>query len=240
MKCDDVRGRLTAYLDGEVEGDRGSAIRGHLRECTGCQDAATAEASLRDGLRQLPPIDPPASLWAGVQAQLAAAEVADAKKPAWKRALARWAPPLPHLALGGLAAAAAITAVWWRSHRVDDVSPPPREVATMPAPTVKKETALPPAAETPRDVTEDLASEDARVTESYGDAAEELLALANDVRGQWSPERTDAFDARVAELRGAITAAPDDRTRQKGWRALIRYMQGAVVRDEITLAGGGL
>ena len=47
------------------------------------------------------------------------------------------------------------------------------------------------------------------------------------------------FDARVVELRGTIAAAAEGRPRQRAWRELIRYLQGAVVRDEIALAGGG-
>ena len=102
MSCDDVRPRLTGYLDGELEGDRGSVIRGHLRECAACRSVAVHEAALRDELRRLPPIDPPASLWAGVQARLAEAEVADARRPAWRRALARWVPLASRYALGAL------------------------------------------------------------------------------------------------------------------------------------------
>ena len=33
MKCESVRVKLTAYLDGELEDERGSAVRGHLRGC---------------------------------------------------------------------------------------------------------------------------------------------------------------------------------------------------------------
>src|SRR4029079_8859436 len=99
--CKTIQPRLTAYLDGELAADHGSLVRGHLRECSACREIARDEASLRDSLRTLAPIDPPASLWAGVQAKLAAAEVADAHTPAWRRLVARftrWAPSLPRLA----------------------------------------------------------------------------------------------------------------------------------------------
>ena len=105
MKCDSVRAKLTAYLDGELEGERGSAVRGHLRSCDACRQVAADEAALRDGLRALPPVDPPPSLWAGVQQRLAAAEVADAERPAWRRALAWLSPRAPQI---GLATAALI------------------------------------------------------------------------------------------------------------------------------------
>src|SRR6185312_11273287 len=81
MTCDKTREQLTAYLDGELEGDRGTAVRGHLRTCDACRAMASDEAALRDGLRSLPPVDPPASLWANVQARLAQEEVAESERP---------------------------------------------------------------------------------------------------------------------------------------------------------------
>src|SRR5262245_12263465 len=102
--CKTIQPRLTAYLDGELADDHGSVVRGHLRECAACRQVARDEAELRDCLRTLPVIDPPASLWAGVQAQLAAAEVAEARTPRWRRLVARWTPSLPRLATGGLLA----------------------------------------------------------------------------------------------------------------------------------------
>jgi len=243
VSCERIRPQLTAYLDGELEGHDGSVVRGHLRECTACRQAASDEAALRDGLRSLPPVDPPASLWAGVQAQLAAAEVADAKRPAWRRALARWAPSAPRFAAGALVAAAAIAVLWWRTQRTADETPAPDQPIAMPerAPDpvpVPGPAPVPVAPPESGDITADLAAEPARQTESYGDAAEELLALATEARVTWSADQQTAFDARVSELRGLIDRAPDGRPKQKAWRELIRYLQGAIVRDEIALAGG--
>jgi hypothetical protein len=250
MSCEDVRPRLTGYLDGDLDPDRGSVVRGHLRECAACRQVATDEAALRDGLRQLPPVDPPSSLWAGVQARLAEAEVADARRPAWRRALARWAPSAPRFAAGGLLAAAAVSILWWRAHRDPETHPklpPPTEIASHPvAPSVPKMSQSHVVVAADRgdvdvtaDVTADLAAEPAHVTASYGDAAEELLALATEARVQWSTDQKDAFDTRVAELRGAIDQAAAGHPRQRAWRELIKYLQGAVVRDEIAFAGGG-
>jgi hypothetical protein len=237
VNCSDVQNQLTAYLDGELADDRGSAVRGHLRSCDACRQTAADEGALRDGLRDLPPVDPPASLWANVQAQLANAEVADAQKPAWKRALGRWsrmlAPSWPQLALGGVAAAAIVTFVVWRSQgEPTETSAPVKVVTTPPAP-------MPAPASDFGDVTDDLAGEAARVTDSYADAAEELLALANEERTQWTAEQRDTFDTNVADLRQSIETAVDGRPKQKAWRSLIRYLQTAAVRDEVALASGG-
>ncbi|MDB4962865.1 MAG: superfamily protein [Myxococcales bacterium] len=244
MSCEDVRPRLTGYLDGELDADRGSVVRGHLRECAACRQVATDEAALRDGLRQLPHVDPPPSLWAGVQARLAEAEVADARRPAWRRALTRWLPSAPRFAAGTLVAATAVGVLWWRSQRGPDgdvaTQPEPTAIATAPTTPRMSQTHVVVASDRGEpDVTADLAGEAGRVTASYGDAAEELLALAGEVRGQWTEEQRTAFDARVAELRGTIASAADGHPRQRAWRDLIRYLQNAVVRDEIAFAGGG-
>src|SRR5262245_55604797 len=132
--CNKIRPRLTAYLDGELADDRGSVVRGHLRECAACRDVARDEAALRDGLRELPAPDPPASLWAGVQARLAAEEVADARKPPWRRVAerwaqwtrrARWTPTMPQLAAAACVAATAVAVLTWRSQRTDEPAPAP-------------------------------------------------------------------------------------------------------------------
>lgn len=265
--CDQIRPSLTAYLDGELADDHGSAVRGHLRECAGCRQVARDEAALRDGLRVLPPVDPPASLWAGVQAQLAAAEVADARKPRWRRHAerwarwarsARWTPTMPQLAAAGLAAAAVVATLTWRgrfdepqgvarspvrgeAHSTSQGSQaqaerPERPERGDPPPASQAAPVTPPSAD---DVTADLLAEPARTTASHARAIEDLMKLAEEDRARWSDGDRAAFDARIAGLRDAIAGAGQPRAVQRAQRALIRYLQGAVVRDEVLLASGG-
>lgn len=241
MSCESTQRQLTGYLDGELDAADGSAVRGHLRECAACRQVASDEGHLRDQLRMLPPVDPPASLWAGVQAQLAAAEVADAKRPAWRRALARWMPTMPTFAIGSALAAAAVVLLWWRTHRApaNEVVDEPQVAVAVPAP-LPERSASPAPASPADDVTADLAGEQARITAGYADAADELVALATEARVQWSADQKASFDAKVAELRGQIDRAPVGRPQQRAWRGLIKYLQGAVIRDDVALAGGGL
>jgi negative regulator of sigma E activity len=259
--CDKTRPRLTAYLDGELADDHGSVVRGHLRECAACRQVARDEAALRDGLRVLPPVDPPSSLWAGVQARLAAEEVADARTPNWRRTAARWArwararwtPTMPQLAIASAVAATALAVATWRGHRVDEpagpaialprppardsqVPPALRSAPAAPAPVAAQDRVLVPSAE---DVTADLAAEPARTTESYDRAVGELMNLAEAARTRWSDASRVAFDARVAGLRSAIAHAGPPRSVQRAQRSLIRYLQSAIVRDEMLLASGG-
>lgn len=252
--CDKIRPRLTAYLEGDLADDHGSVVRGHLRECAACREVSRDEAALRDGLRLLPPLDPPASLWAGVQARLAAEEVADARKPRWRRVAehlaqwtrrARWTPTMPQLATAACVAATAIAVLTWRGHRTDETGPVadrhfPEKRSPAPAPVPMSSLAAPaqpaPSAD---DVTADLAAEPARTTASYARAVEELMKLAEQSRAHWSDGDKAAFDARIAGMRDAIAHAGPPRSVQRAQRSLIRYLQGAVIRDDTLLASGG-
>ena len=263
--CNKIRSRLTAYLDGELADDHGSVVRGHLRECRACRDVARDEAALRDGMREMPALDPPASLWAGVQARLAAEEVADARKPPWRRAAerwaqwtrrARWTPTMPQLAAAACVAATAIAVLTWRSRRGDEPVPAPvaqklQHAQPMPpqgslaaatavlapdtAPAVVAASDAPAA----DDVTADLLGEPSRTTGSYDRAVGELMKLAEQARTRWSDADKAAFDSRIAGMRDAIAHAGQARSVQRAQRSLIRYLQGAVVRDDVVLASAG-
>ncbi len=246
--CDKILPRLTAYLDGELAIDHGSVVRGHLRECAACRQSARDEAALRDSLRTLAPVDPPASLWAGVQAQLAAAEVADARKPRWRRAIGRWTriasslsfgiPSLPQLAAGGALAVVAAATLYWRAHQGDE---PSDRIAAITAPVsvVHEVAPPPPPVLAAGDVTADLVAEPGRVTDSYGQVIEELMQLATAARPAWSDDRRAAFDAKLVALHDGIAHASPGHLQQRAQRSLIRYLQGAIVRDDVVLASGG-
>ncbi len=246
MSCEQTREDLTAYLDGELEDASGSAVRGHLRTCEACRQVATDEAALRDGLRALPSVDPPPSLWAGVQQKLAAAEVADAERPSWRRAVARWAPVARTRAVGiGAAfAAAAVMVVWWRTH-LPPVEPevaitlPPTPVLVPPAPVPVNVPTHSTEAPSPDDVTASLNTEAARTTADYAQTAEHLIALASDA--SWSDAQRATFDKELAAMRTKVDRAAVGRPRQRALGSLIRFVQNAITRDQVALAdvGGG-
>lgn len=245
MTCDQLRTQLTAYLDGELADERGSAVRGHLRGCEACRQVATDEAALRDGLRALPPLDPPASLWAGVQARLAAEEVADAERPAWRRALARWMPKAPQLALGSALVAAAVVLLVIRAQRADEaapvktVQPPMRIDPVVVAPDRGNPPPPTPLADDTRDVSDVLAAAPAQLSEDHAAVVRELLPVAKDARARWTEEQRQEFDTRLAELERDVAGAKTERARHKHYRALIRYLQRAAIRDEVALASTG-
>ncbi|HEY1814658.1 MAG TPA: zf-HC2 domain-containing protein [Kofleriaceae bacterium] len=234
MICDDARAKLTAYLDGELEGDRGSAIRGHLRGCEMCRNLAADEAALRDGLRALPPLDPPHSLWTNIQHRLAAEEVADSDRPAWRRALARfaarWRPLAPQLALGSAALAVAVFVLALRYR----ASEQPGTTFAMPAlPPIQQSVATAPTT-IEGDVTAELAADAARKTASYRQAAEELVSFAVAKRDSWTDDRKAVFDSKLAAFRKDAVAAPTDRARDKIYRQMRSYLQDVAIRDVVT------
>ena len=236
MRCEDCRAELTAYLDGDLADDRGSALRGHLRGCADCRAISEAESALRDGLRDLPPLDPPSTLWAGVQAQLAAAEAADAERPRWRRTLSRWLPVVPRYAFGALAAAAVTLLVWSRLHRGPDE---PGPVATLPPPPAVLEPKRPPApATTTEDATAALAAEPALVGDGYRQAADELLAQAPEIQKEWTDAERQGFATKVAALRTEAERAEVGKPSRRAWEGLIRYLEGALIRSDVALAGG--
>lgn len=248
MTCERVRAQLTSYLDGELDGDAGTVVRGHLRSCEACRATAGDEAVLRDGLRSLPPVDPPASLWAGVQARLAAEEVAESKRPAWRRALARWQRlvPAPRVAIGGmLVAAAAVGVIVWKTRetsepaQIADAKPTPVIVPPQTfAPGVAKAPARPnctQVADAP-DVTEDLALDGKRMLTAHDCAIEELLSEAANVRGEWTDTQRATFDDTVKTMRASLAKA-DGKQKQRAARDMLAYLQGAVARDQVLLAG---
>ena len=203
---------------------------------------AQDEAALRDGLRRCRPLDPPSSVWAGVQRQLAVAEVADADKPAWRRTLARWMPMAPRFGLATAALVASQLAVGvlvWRSHRVETVtSTAPTLAATgsgsaCAIPTAPQPQPQPIPTDEAGDVTAELVAAPARTTASYGAAADELSRSHRMHARTGADDRKAAFDTRLAELCHDVDGAAEGRPRQKAYRTMIRYLQGVTIRDEI-------
>jgi len=203
---------------------------------------------LRDELRALPTLDPPSGMWAQIQTQLAAAEVAESKRPAWKRLVAKWTPMFPRFAVGGVLAVATVGIVWWRLREPEQpkVADLPTKVVNVPSPTlspsVQQTTTSPCNLDAPAgtDVTKDLADAPARMTACHAQTASELTALASDMRGTWSDEQRGEFDAQVKALRAAVDSAEEGPPRQRAYRALNRYLQHTVTNDRVALASGGV
>lgn len=97
--------RLSGYLDGDLEAAERDGLADHLAACAGCAATLAELAAVRDRARALPPLEPPAALWAAIEARLGA-PVVDLGAERAKRAR-RWSFSTPQLA----AAAAALVVV---------------------------------------------------------------------------------------------------------------------------------
>ena len=56
MRCEEIRPRLDAYVDGEIVEPERVLLREHLAECPECGPEAAALARLRDGIRRAAPV----------------------------------------------------------------------------------------------------------------------------------------------------------------------------------------
>jgi anti-sigma factor RsiW len=55
-KCEDVRGRLTLYLDDELQGEERATIEAHLSECESCASTFARELEFLNGVRESGPL----------------------------------------------------------------------------------------------------------------------------------------------------------------------------------------
>ncbi|MFQ5897448.1 MAG: anti-sigma factor family protein [Candidatus Methylomirabilia bacterium] len=123
MTCEELRSRLEAHLDGELDVAHSLEADEHLTFCMSCQWAYARERELRQVLKtRLPRVTAPAELHARVRTAIRAADRRD-----------RWG-SVPRLVRWGLlpaVAAALVLMVLTVSLREPVVSPPPLAVAGL-------------------------------------------------------------------------------------------------------------
>jgi hypothetical protein len=229
MKCRDVEGRLSAYLDGELDDAAASALRGHLRLCEACRRAADDHAAVIDAVSNLTPAEPPAAMWDGVLARLGEAEVADARRPGY---WLWWRQLRPHMLSGLALAGAAATFSLWMWKRTGDAEPVARPEAVAAAPRAAAEPApVPSRADDGRDVAVALDDDARALDDTYRAAAADLAALAAEERASWAPTAAAAFDAELAVRRAAVDAAAAGEPRERAWQSLIAFLQRAATGE---------
>ncbi|HKG78675.1 MAG TPA: anti-sigma factor [Pyrinomonadaceae bacterium] len=54
--CEDIRGRLTLYLDGELQGEERATVEAHLSDCESCTSIFTRELSFLNVVRESGPL----------------------------------------------------------------------------------------------------------------------------------------------------------------------------------------
>lgn len=201
MRCRDVDDLVTAYVDGELDERRSSALRGHLRVCTACAERVEDEARLREAAGSLQPLDPPAELWAAIDARLADAEIADARRSRawlwWQRAVDGARRHRIAVGMAG-AAAAAVLAVWIVRGAGEERAPAGRPQVAELATAVQASGADPCDAVATHD--EQVLCQAHEAERRYLDAIAELSQLVAEERASWAAADAARFDAALAEL----------------------------------------
>lgn len=249
MTCTSCQAKLSAYLDGELSDGEGSALRGHLRTCAACSEAAASEAKIIDGLRQLPAMDPSPAMWQAIRAQLATQEIADAEAPLLQRWARKLAPMAPWAwrGLGGMAAAtAAVALLWWLRAPGDAPGQRPAAVASgqdgsavaserdaRPASPLEQAGVVVGTAMPPVDVAVALGDEVTMIDRSYRDAVDELVAMIDEEKASWAPAFARRYDDKVRELRARVDGETAGPAKERAWQALMRYLQTSLTRAEL-------
>lgn len=212
MRCKDVQRLSTEYLDGDLDPDRSSAIRGHLRTCEGCEEALEQEAEVRRAAAALEPdLDPPAHLWERIQEELADAEIRDADRPRWVLALRRLAaavaPYRAHLVVAGGLGAVLFALALKHSRDEVPVAAPLAMLSHEAAAPVSVQDVAPPLFASQRDDAgpqrtqlEQAMREIRRSDRRYTTAIVELQQMVETERQRWSADKAARFDAAVARF----------------------------------------
>jgi len=213
-RCRDVERLATAYVDGELDDRRSSAVRGHLRMCSRCAERVEDEARVRALAADLAPIDPPQLLWQAIDARLAEAEIGDSRRSRlWLLFQAgREGVRQSGLLLAAAAAAGAVLLILWLPNRGGErraeiggaasraagagdaiAAPQPgTEASAMPA-TTTCDAAL-------RTHDEQVLCQIREADRRYLDAIAELTRAAAEERPRWSAADASRFDRALAEL----------------------------------------
>lgn len=262
MRCRDVEALDSAYLDGELDEARASAVRGHLRVCEACSERVADLATLIAAAARLEPVDPEPSLWAGIERGLAEAEIADSRR-SWL--WLRWQAMRPGLLPVTVALAAAL--VVWTARRDHEPRPAPAQTIVAgehgeprpgdtidprpgdtiePTPEGMIGDAEPAVAEA---FTEAMDRDLAEADQRYVDAIAELLAIVDEERVDWPEDRKAAHDARLRAFDDAVRghrqvlvagSAGDARARDAlhaVYRAEIAFLQRAALQGPERIAG---
>jgi len=205
MRCADVERLVTDYVDGDLDERRSSALRGHLRVCAACAARVEDEVAVRESAAALAPLDPPVDMWSAIDARLAEAEIADARRSRFwiwsQRALdGVRRHPLP-VGLAG-AAVAAVLAVWLVRGGEESAAHPHQQLAEV-APELEP-SAPPVVSDDPCDAVatydEQTSCQVQSADRRYLDAIAELNQVVAEERASWPAAQVARFDAQVAEL----------------------------------------
>jgi len=244
MTCRDVRARMTAFVDGELDAQVGSSVRGHLRGCAECADQVARERVIAHSLARLSPPEPPADLLRAINAEVARQEAADARRGrlwlSWRSIRGQLPGYSPALGLSAIAAVLAVTA-WWRHAGPSAASENGMQLPAAPSATAAARSE--PAAARSEPATVVPLAPPTQVDTSLLDESEaqyravitELLTMLADDRAAWSSQRSATFTREVSSLEAQAAGASRGRPRERALQATIAYLQDALLQAPASL-----
>jgi len=202
MRCRDVDKLSTAYVDGELDDGRASALRGHLHQCERCLERVAAETDLRDACDELGPIEPPKYLWSNIEHGLARAEMADAER---SRVWLWWQGARQHLLPAAVGCAAVVLIVAWMSRRGEQPLGGVAETSyESPAPVLKTAVADDTKPLVAQTFTESRIDQIDRADARYVAVINELKKSVAKTRASWSDGLAKRFDTKLAALQRKV------------------------------------
>ena len=234
MRCTEAQKDSSLYLDSELSPERSAAVRGHLRICSECRRSFERERELIDAAADLPPLDPPDSIWERVQAGIAEEEVKDSQEsPTWRWLRFHWRP------VAGLGVALAMAATLWMV-RPDSVSEQSVEAVAEHVDSTQIAEAM------RRSYIQARREELAEADRDYLQTIAELREMLEEDREAWSAQEVAAVDAQLSSFRkeaigtrfaiesGSYVVQTRD-TLYANYRSEIGFLQSALAGD---LPGG--
>lgn len=215
MTCSEFKPLLDDLVDGALSVSARTRADEHLLGCPSCRLLVADLRRIRETARKLPPMTPPAHLWASVQQRLDEEDrrAARASEPEPVRDKAAWwrAWLVPSLATAALLVMAVSTALYLRP-----ASPvPTATTASAPAATGTVTAASQPAHASDEKLVQSIESELQLAAGHYEKAITGLEQAAREGQGALDPtvaavlqKNLEVTDRAIAESRAALTAQP--------------------------------
>jgi hypothetical protein len=191
--------KLSAWLDGDLSAGEAATVRAHAATCGRCSAALAELAALVSAAGQLDSVEPPPTLWRGIEGALDRLPEPASPASSWFGRLA-WRP----FAVGALVGSLAAVALVWPAVR--------EKLAARSAPPV-----VAAATAAPVDpLLEEAEAEFARAAAAYERSIEKLRGLLDRAEQGWSPAERDRTAERLARLDEAIERSRDFARRTPG------------------------
>lgn len=252
ISCERFEERLADYMEGDVRGIERETLDAHAATCTACAELVSDLRAITAQAATLGPIDPPASVWAGIESRIAA-DVVPITSVAPRARRAHRVVPLSYGIAASLAMMTATSGITWVAMKNRDVGAPAPAtmVAAQDTQAVSATTSTPVDTVTPVDpastgaVAQTLASSGTRTTQTpatavrarrerpsagavYDSEIATLQSVLEERRSQLDPKTVAALEQSMQVIDGAIEQARAALASDPASRFLNHRLNGAL------------